>query len=378
MARRTNVLFLTLFLVVIFLMSAAVFGAEKPAIRAKDRVSLAARHAPIYGLGGLEEPIDMPFKAGNYISLGLVPTASPGTQIGTTTYDYQHNCSEGRQVEHRGYNTIHFDWMKQTNDIFGGDRGIGVNAYDLIGCQLMNTSGGWNANVDYAGYVSIDADQGGCAVVAGHENPGTDYRPQVYWDFCTGGPMGLFTADSPSDFYGWYQTNGTGPDNPNIWPIIDYQLGTSTVLHMVCAEFGGDAGDPQTLSYWRRVGGYGAGVGVWSDQRVIDTVMTPNPVIAASTTNDKVAIVWSAPADYKRDTPTEFDNQYENDVWYSLSGNQGADWIAGIGNSVAHDVVMGSQAGANITNYTEHSDYNAYCDNAALISSDNNLHIVWA
>jgi hypothetical protein len=288
----------------------------------------------------------------------------------------------GRQVEHRGTNYVHFDWMRQDGTTLGVGRGVGAESYNLSTCALVYGSGGKFATVDYGGYCTIDADQGGCAIPGAHEGAdNATMRPRAYWDFCAGGPFGLFTSDYPSDYFGWWQNNGAGPDNQNLWPVIEMHVGTANVLHMVTCESGGAAGDPQTISYYRRVGPYGAGTPAelyWSNQRLIDTVMNINPVVTASATTDKVAIVWNAPVDYVRDTPNEFNSQYENDVWYAISSTQGADWISGIGSgSIQHAVELSTYPGGNVTQYDPMSDWKAYCDMAALITSDDNLHIVW-
>jgi len=380
MIRKLTAVFLLSFLIVAFMATTLVFGADKPVKRFKDRASFPARLAPVYNLDGADEAAFATPKNSTPVALGDLSSATAvGTQIGSTTYDYQHNCSMGRQVEHRGTNYVHFDWMRQDGVVLGSGRGIGAESYNLTSCGLVYGSGGKFATVDYGGYCTIDADQGGCAIPGGHEGADADaMRPRAYWDFCAGGPFGLFTSDFPSDFYGWWQNNGTGTDNQNLWPIVEMQVGTENVLHMVTAESGGAAGDPQTISYYRRVGAYGAGNGTWSDQRLIDTVMNINPIVTASATTDKVAIVWNAPVDYVRDTPNEFNSQYENDVWYAISSNQGADWISGIGSgSIQHAVEASTVPGANITQYQPSSDWKAYCDMAALITSDDNLHIVW-
>jgi hypothetical protein len=107
------------------------------------------------------------------------------------------------------------------------------------------------------------------------ENDAGVYSAKAYWDLTAGGPaFGVFTPDFPTDRYGWVQNPGSGPGNENIFPVHDWDIdGVEQVLHLVTTESGGAAGDPQTCSYYRRVGPYGFGLGVWSDQRLIDTVM---------------------------------------------------------------------------------------------------------
>ncbi|MDD4051180.1 MAG: dockerin type I repeat-containing protein, partial [candidate division Zixibacteria bacterium] len=144
---------------------------------------------------------------------------------------------------------------------------------------------------------------------------------------------------------------------------------------MVACETGGATGDPQTVSYYRRVGGYGIGSGTWSSQKLVDTVMNINPILAASQTTGKVAIVWNAPVDYVGNDINRW-GQYENDVWYALSTDRGASFMA-LSGSIGHAVATSAIPGANITKYEGTSQWKAYCDMAAVITSDENLHIVW-
>ena len=377
--REKRLLAIILSLVVALLLTAPAFGADKAVPRAADRASFPARFVPVYSFAGAEQALFSAPRGSATVSLGTASTNAIGLQIGSTAYDYQHNCSMGHQVEHRGTNYVHMDWMDQQGYILGTGRGGGTQSYNLTDCDLVYA----NAKIftaDYGGYVNMEADQNGCAIPTAHEGADADsQRPRAYFDFCVGGPLGTFQSDYPEDVYGWYQNNGTGPGNQNLWPIIEWHLGgASPILHMITCESGGAAGDPQTISYYRRVGAYGAGSGTWSSQKLVDTTMTINPVLATSPSTGKVAIVWSAPADYKRDhgAAVEFANQMENDVWYALSSDYGASFLSASG-SVGHAVDIGTRPGGNITQYSPMSDWKCYCNVAALITTDNNLHVAW-
>jgi len=401
-------MFLLSFVIVAFVATSVSLGADKPSKPLKDRASVPARFAPVYSFPGLTgseytAPPAPPEKVslrGAKAGEGIVET------IGSTTYDYQHNCSLGRQVEHRRdysnpYNQygfyVHFDWMAQTGDTLGSGRGIGYQAYEVGVCDHVFAPGGVRIESAYSGYVTLDANNidalNSWGLPSAHQNEDA-YHAKAYFDFTVGGPVfGVFTSDANlTDFYGYWQNDGTGTGNENIWPKIDWDInGDEDVLHMVTTESGGAAGDPQTFSYYRRVGPYGTGLGTWSDQRLIDTAMNINVTVASSPVSDKVAIVWNAPVDYLRDTPNEFGSQYENDIWFAIATDNGAAWEnpAGGGTpgpSIGHEVDLGNGAGynangGNLTLYNPVDDYKAYCDISALWYIDelqeDYLQIVW-
>jgi len=394
--KLTAMLVLSIFLIVLIATSSA-FGADKPLKKFSDRASIPARFAPTYGFPGITgAEYTAPAAPPEKVTLRSVKSRGPIHTIGTTTYDYQSNCTMGHQLEHRvGYSNpftpyghfLHFDWMAQTGDTLGQGRGIGYQAYEIAACDFVFSGGGVRIEGAFAGYANMDAHNidalNSWAVPAAHENIGDGYVPRAYWDFTALGPVaGVFTNDYSFDYCGKWLPDC---DGRNIWPKISWDIdGSEAVLHMVTAEFGGAAGDPQSCSYYRRVGPYGTGNGVWSDQHIIDTVVNINVDVASSPISDRVAIVWNSPVDYKRDTPQEFDNQYENDVWYCMADDNGAQWAAdaGVAPSISHQVIVGAYTGANITNYDPMNDYKAYCDMAALFAVTTNapndeLHIAW-
>jgi len=405
MVRKLAAVFLLSFLVIAFV--SVSLGADKMQEATKKQAVIPARFAPVYSFPdesghNTSAPVAPPDK----MLLGGSSRANP-EKVGQTSYDYQHNCTMGRQIEHRvGYvgNTtgtyIHMDWMDKQNGLLGVSRGVGYQAYKIGDCSGYSfAAGGTRIEGDRAGYVGMDAhnldDNNSWAVPVAHQNSGLGTVSSAYWDYYLGGPVfGVFLTDAPSDMFGWYLNDGAGPDNTNDWPKHDWDIdGAEYVLHMVVSEFGGALGDPQTASYYRRVGPYGTDEGVWSDQHVIDTVMNINVTVASSPISDKVAIVWNAPCDYRRDqgNDVEFASQWANDVWFAIATDNGADWAShptNLGNpSIGHSVDLGigggynPSVGGNLTTYDSLSIYKAYCDISALwsIQDDPNdyLQIVW-
>jgi hypothetical protein len=275
MVRKLAAVFLLSFLTVAFVATTVALGSEKPTKYFHERASIPARFAPVYGFPGFDGPVytapaEDPKRnlRGTKAGEGIIET------IGTTAYDYQHNCTMTRQVEHRAMYSdsplighyVHFDWMAQNGDTLGQGRGVGYQAYEIAACAHVFVPGGIRIEGAYAGYVGMDAHtldaQNAWAVPMAHENDDGVWSAKAYWDFTAGGPVfGVFTTDFPTDRYGHYQNNGTGPGNENIWPVHDWDIdGREYYLHLVTTESGGDAGDPQNHSYYRRTGPYGTGL----------------------------------------------------------------------------------------------------------------------
>jgi 3',5'-cyclic AMP phosphodiesterase CpdA len=359
----------------------------------KGQVISALNKAPVYGIMATSLPAN-PESRSPKIPLGPRYTAAPGNQIGSTTRDEQHFCSMGRQIEHRGTNYLHFVWTDLDDNGGNGDVRIAYRAYNLYNCSYMFSYDGDTVNVEAAEFVSLDADSSGCPIPSAHELWLIDTlminTPRTYWDNACSPltpPSGNFFSDLPTLCFGWYQNPGIGPGNPNNWPKIEWQYGTGPdpVLHMVAIESGGEHDGPRTISYYQRQGTYGSISPIWSGQRVIDTVMNFAVTLAASPVSNDVAIIWNAPADYKRDTPIEFENAYENDIWYAISTNRGLEWITTPtpdAPSIGNMVDCNSYEGANMTQYTQGYKWKANCDISALITHDTatgseDLHIVW-
>jgi len=404
MYRKCAIVCLLSIIFISLILAGTVIGNDKPIKSIRERVKFPARYGPVYGFpryDGYNQPgTSTATGAPRLMDLRGSRSTNPDT-LGTTSYDQQHNCTMGRQVEHRAmYSSppgnlygdyIHFDWTDQDNYELGNGRGIGYQAYEIGTCDQVFTQGGLRIEGAYSGYTAIDADPGGWAVVSAHQNDGDIYPVKAYWDYYIAGPAyGVFSSENPSDAFGWWINAGTGPGNENSWPKISWDIDGAgdPVLHLVAAEFSGNAA-AQTISYYRRVGAYGLNNGVWSPQRVIDTVVNINVTVASSPVSDRVAVVWNAPTDYKRDDHNEFEIQWENDIWFAVSTQNGLDWASetvstsngdpSIGHTV--DQGIGNPAlpgvGGNLTVYDPNNHYKAYCDISSLITTGDELNIVW-
>ncbi len=392
MARRFSALILLSFLFLTLLGSTTVFASDKPYVAShlsKTRVAPAAIRyyrsddPSVYQNGSKAEPF----------ALNAMDHAE--NVIGYTTYDYQNNALQRRQVEHRGTNNIHFAWMwLSVMDAADASRDLRYYGYNLTTCLPTAGTSGTGMGAGRAGYVAIDVYYPTeFPIPAAHLTGATNTAPTAYYDFgwTSGLPLGLYEAHSPTDIFGYgvLGVQGTGPGNENIWPYIEMHVGTETVLHMVANESvpaGDDSTTLTTLSYYRRVGDYGFNSGtpngVWSDQRVIDSNNMGDPIVVADPNSDRVAIVWMAPSAFNRGVDES--NSFDQDVYYAFSNSQGADWASTTFPSISDDVENSVLSGGNITNYpdpgaSENWDGQefGYSEVQGLFDHSGNLHVVW-
>ncbi len=362
--RRTSKIFPVFVLLFFSLIATSqILGAKDSDIPRQDRGFTPAYLAPVYNFGIPTGQSQAFLKAKDHISLGLVKSRAEGDQVSSTNYDRQHICTMGRQVEHRSYSQVHFVWtgVDDNQAIYYQAYETGM-ASNFVYVEPQRVTQASNIGL----FASLDVDGDNASIPAANEDinyPSDEWQPLSYWDELG---TGIFFADLRlTDTEGGYQ-NGI-----NLWPKIDWHIGTETVLHMVTTEYGDNASEPITCSYYRRVGGYGSTNGNWEGQRFIDSVTNINVTVASSPASDNVAIVWNAPCDYLGNNDDDDWNHYENDLWYAISTDQGASFINAAAGSI------GEHLGQNITIYTPDSEWKAYCDISALISTDDNLHIAW-
>jgi len=290
---------------------------------------------------------------------------SPGVKVGDTWYDYQHNGRMPRMIgwgPHTGRLPsgtayIHFAWMGLPGPALVS-RKYYYNYYNA-GTGGFGTASGIQQDDEYAGYVVLDVTEDNRAMVGGHNNDGSGYASQPYWDFSPG--LGFFNSFSRAP-------NPAVPtvSSPEwIWPDIKYQEGPDTVTHVFSQYSAPGAGDPSGIVYNRKVGVDGAGT--WDTPRIVDTVFDISQSLACDPNGTKVALVWLANLPNMGDCDTcsgQADlNQWDNDVYYQISDDQGVTW---------HPRV-------NLTQNVDGTDgFRPYDDLSCMLDSDNNLHIVWA
>ncbi|MCP4566960.1 MAG: hypothetical protein GY841_05205 [FCB group bacterium] len=355
MPRKFSRLFLITAVITLFLTAILIGGSDKPTrqtyfnIKQAPKYAIPIEHGPLGGINKESAPA---------LSLGLIPTSSPGIMVGETTYDLQHIGSMGRQIAFHPFNNmVHFVWMSQTDYSIPGDRNIRYQAYDTEDSPpgyIMVA--GEIKTVDYSGYVSIDVTGSyfGPTFFACHTDSAGDPRHNwtvVYRDYFPG--LGLFSEIylKPDSLADWYFEDAFGNPLETIWPQIEVHDGTEEVVYVLSHVMQGS----DDLIMYRKVID---GIADWDNGRRLETVTNLGYLIVANQGSDSVAIVYT---DDRVGEDEGSGGQTDLDVWYMLSENQGADWNAPI----------------CVTNYTEDSLWRAFTDLAAVYADDGTLHILW-
>lgn len=292
---------------------------------------------------------------------------SPGVQVGITWYDYQHNGRLGRMMDWStggdGALRIHYSWMQLPGPVMEA-RKYAYNHFNA-GTGVLAISAGIQTDDFFAGYVQLDVTPDGRAVVGGHERSAASeddpYQAKAYFDFGAG--IGFFNTSSRLvDSVAAYDKL----DAEMIWPTMQYQFGTDTVLHFFAQESEPGAGDPQIIAYFRKVGKDAAGT--WDyPPYYVDTVFDIAQEVVADKNSDKIALVWVAnittdllACDTCSDDATG--SQWNNDMYYQLSSDQGVTFSPRV----------------NLTQNVDGFDgFRPYTDLSTTIDASGNLHILW-
>jgi hypothetical protein len=267
---------------------------------------------------------------------GFVLT-SPGTQVGTTHYDYQTNGSTGERVALDDLGGVHVLWTNGINS-WSGNRWVYYNFMDEtgtwgwpgVGTQVNTTQG--------AGYCNVSVLDDGRAVAAYH-SVGNGLYNVIARDLLRG--FGSFTEidapECPTSFY-------------FVWPYMT--IDRSGRIHMVDSENSG-TGTFQLVCYTSSADEGNS----WTNPVLVDTLMDISSVLTSSRVSDKVCIAFTHP----RDPVTP--NQNNNDICYYESLD-GVTWNFNGGM-------------VNVTNYQYADTMRAYTDCDAVYDYNDNLHLLW-
>ena len=108
MSRMTWVLSIALMLILVSV--SVAFAADTPRYRHSDKNRADGVINALVGGESAFGPATSERTFGVPAAIAAAPQTSPGLQVGTTTYDYQHNGSTERQVDQRN-GTVQVTWM---------------------------------------------------------------------------------------------------------------------------------------------------------------------------------------------------------------------------------------------------------------------------
>ncbi len=346
-----------------------------PVVNSSLQYSFPDAHIQIEPASGKEMPRQALGDAGYQNPQGV------GINLGNTWYDYQRNGSMRRMIasQYDGSDfRIHFIWMRLAQASF--------TARHYYYKTYSTTSGAFDCEKSiqpsdqYAGYTVVEATGDNRGIAGGHNNtaPGTGvYQSHFYFDFGPGSCNFLANCRVPDALSqtGQY-TTGSGEDG-YIWPAMCWQEGsTETVLHVFAQEANPDAGTPQAIAYFRTTDPEAACN--WT-VRVVDTVQDISQDCDC-TDDGKVVLAWIANRPDPNDATCVHDTnsvygdtcssigyvkygQWDNDVYWQISNDGGLTWQPRVNVTMNIDSVEG---------------YRPYTDLSVLITSDNNVHVVWA
>ena len=289
-------------------------------------------------------------------SVQVGSAALPGTILGETYYDWQHNGSTGRQVDEQA-GRIQATWMRSIT-ASTGTRNIYWNKASVVGSPApfvlddgssigllplgnLGPVGGQEATTGirpgYTNYRNLPSGKG-VAIMHDAPDPGPGY--EVIAGVDAGLAVGVFIKNvAPQPAGQEYVTDGV------IWPKGTVELcGADTVVHIV----GTWSGAESEVWYWR---GTVSGTAVtWSSPTLLDTAGFITAVVEAH--GDSVVVAYTKP----------YSTANNDDVVYRLSDDCGLNFGPVV----------------NVSNYTDASDEYAYLDLDLLIDPDGEIHIVWS
>nr|MBN2277315.1 hypothetical protein [candidate division Zixibacteria bacterium] len=375
-------IFSLLLIAVLALNAMAVESAQKNIWKQRENITKNSKTR----LAGVESNIGyVPPSLQQDLSFDAIRSLSPGMDIGITTHDFQSNGRQNRMVDWRSNEMVHFIWMKSTTmDNSSLDGGTAYEIWDSDEATFVfeGTGGGCDIHprmglgVNFSGYVALDVDTEGKAVIANHHDEGAGWASTVWYDFdagaCFFSPYKRRVPDSLME-YGVPPSDIAAGNGVFVWPSMEYQVyDGDTVTHVIGHQIEGDR-DPESSyeNYFRRIGS--DTVGAWDYPPVIiDTIPCIANTVTASRISGKVALTWLAPpGEYPGDPeslardwldPGLGVNQRTNDVYAMISYDMGATWQPKF-NVSKYDSTKGGWLG--------HSDI------SALLDTDDYLHIVW-
>jgi hypothetical protein len=225
-------------------------------------------------------------------------------------------------------------------------------------------------------YPGLDVFFDGAVILGNHHDMGSGFAPTVWQDYdagiCFFSPLRhrvpdthmVYDCSSEDQDSGWCRYG---------WPSVEYQPdGWDAIFHVFGRQMKPlDDTAAARITYYRYYWQFGDTLppqprpAYWNyPPTTIDTTIGLSQTVTASRASDKLALVWTANLP---ETPGEGEsfNRFlkdHNDLYYMISYNTGNSW--------------GEKF--NITKSDSSKDgTRAYVDLSALITTDDNLHVVW-
>lgn len=288
------------------------------------------------------------------------PPPSPGIPIAVSSYDYQHNDSQGYQVARTaGADIVHFIWMTwnspgcwwpgSNKDVAcDNDRYVAYNSYTISTNTLNQGFGGALVGLGVlarAGYANGD-------VFENNEFQGTLHQradvslPYNPWRLKFASPGSSSHTD---DGLGGY---GAGGCPEVLWPRIATSRDGDRTVHIISHSNTNNC-VIDLLWYWRHNGTS------WTGPVVIDSTPQISYVLADDPASDKLAIAVNV--------SNHASMNGLNNVAYLESTTDGAGWIAGT-EAVVKNVITG---------YNDETGPQAWLHLTTAYDHNGVLHIVW-
>jgi hypothetical protein len=275
------------------------------------------------------------------VGLGIVIPALALAQelpetVGFTQYDLQSTGSVGRRIAVDSAGSIHFVWM--CGEPFPYTRNVRYNYLGPNGF-LWPDIGTIVSRRNQDGYCQLDISSGNPLAIINH-NASPAGAESLYCNF----------VQDPIGGESW---RGFPPNTAGglhfMWPYITADR--SNRIHIVTTAVTVDNRDFVPFAYTRS---NDAGT-TWTALEIVDTVAAISPIIVSSKVSDKVAIVYTHPADSM---------DLHNDIYY-VESTDGISW-------------NGYLPKYNITDYGHQGGWLwAWAEVSALYDYNDNLHIIW-
>ena len=275
---------------------------------------------------------------------GVVITLSPGTRIGTTWFEYQHNSNIGKQIALDSSGEVQFFW---TNGLDNGANSRHV-FYNCTG--LFPDSVGFQIDSDVrSGFITGDVLSNDQAVAAFHTRLtgwlSTDWATAVAVDLIP--CLGAFDREIVDTL-----TLPPAEATTAIWPHMAVDANDN--IHVVSSQIEAAAGDPRPIWYNRSTD-MGNTFGTWV--KVDDSLRSVSYDVQTSRSSGRVSI------SYTRGVPWN-PSQLNEDVYYIESMDYGATWNFP-NNSI------------NVTNFTPGDTLRAFVDVSAIYDNNDSLHLAF-